>query len=62
MLCIPPNAVPASLIEISAVKTGRVTKKKASSTLKIKPEPLIDEDDMLSDTGDEAAGEVDEFI
>jgi hypothetical protein len=61
-LCIPPNVVLALLVESLAVKTGRVSKKKASSTPKIEPEPLIDEDDMLSDTGDEATGEVNEFI
>jgi len=34
------------LTKRTAVKTGRVTKKKAAVTPKIKPEPLLEEEDM----------------
>jgi hypothetical protein len=59
--------------ETLAVKTGRVTKKKAPAAPKIKPEPSAeeDEDDLLMDNagaddgaavGGETAEDVDEFM
>jgi hypothetical protein len=67
--CILPNASVALLTECTAVKTGRVTKKKAPAAPKIKPEPVNEEDDLLdyiveeeTVDSDEAVGETDEFI
>jgi hypothetical protein len=56
----------ALLIRDIAVKTGRITKKKALAATKIKSEPPIEEDvlngiDEVMDD-DEAVGEVGEFI
>ncbi|KAH6866483.1 hypothetical protein BKA58DRAFT_205333 [Alternaria rosae] len=51
-----------------AVKTGRVTKKKAAATPKIKPEPLLEEDDMQGvveedlDGGNEVIDEIEEEV
>jgi hypothetical protein len=55
------------LIGDTAVKTGRVTKKKATAATKIKSEPIIEED-LFDGSGeeavgdDEAVGAYDEFI